>query len=139
MKYPLTALDTSSDKETIHTEFDINGSELMYTAGDALGVYPLNNPPEVDAALLALHCNGDRRVPVPPFCYAPKPEDGTIPLREALMRYYDLKTVKVDMLKLLVQNAATDREKEMGEKLLLDGVCLGFLNLFALAGVVCNP
>lgn len=124
MKYPLTVQDATSDKETIHAEFDLNGSELAYTSGDALGVYPMNNPPEVDTVLHALHCKGDEMVPVPSFCYLPKPEDELIPLKSALTRYYDLKTVKLDMMKLLVQSATKDSEKERGEILLSNGVCL---------------
>ncbi len=118
----MTVQDGTSDKETIHAEFDLNGSELMYTAGDALGVYPLNNPPEVEAVISALHCTGNEKVLVPMFCYAPKPDEETIPLREALTKYYDLKTVKLDMVKLLVQNAARDSEREKGEKLTRHGV-----------------
>ena len=123
VKYPLTAVDITSDKETIHAEFNLADSELVYTSGDALGIYPLNNPPEVDAMISALHCQGNQKVPVPPFCYAPKPIEGTMALRELLLRYYDLKTVKLDLMKLLARRVSSESEKEKGEMLLKDGVC----------------
>lgn len=40
VKYPLTVMNTPLDKETLHAEFDLTGSELTYTSGDALGIYP---------------------------------------------------------------------------------------------------
>ena len=76
VKYPLTVMNTPLDKETLHAEFDLTGSELTYTSGDALGIYPLNNPPEVDALLSALHCGEDCEVLVPSVCYSPRQEHG---------------------------------------------------------------
>lgn len=115
-------MDSFSDKETLHTEFDLTGSELSFTSGDALGIYPLNNPPEVDSLIEALHVGGDCLVPVPLFSYSPKPEGDNMALREALIKYYDLKTVKMDLVKLLVESLSDSAEKEKGEKLLKNGV-----------------
>ena len=43
------------EKEVVHIEFDLpEESELTFTAGDALGVYPLNKPSEVAVLLSAL-------------------------------------------------------------------------------------
>ena len=52
-----------SDKETIHCEFDLAG--LAYTSGDALGIYPRNNPSEVSEVVVALHAKGEELVKVP--------------------------------------------------------------------------
>jgi sulfite reductase (NADPH) flavoprotein alpha-component len=67
----------------IHAEFKLEAeSELSYTAGDALGIYPLNNPPEVASLLAALgQPGGDSLVPVPKMAYEPKPEK-EMPLKE---------------------------------------------------------
>jgi len=86
----------------IHAEFMLDQeSELCYTAGtliflplmapnliiyhmvgDSLGIYPLNNPPEVDALLKAMgQHSGEMLVPVPKMAYEPKPEN-EITLRE---------------------------------------------------------
>ena len=115
-------MDLSSDKETLHTEFNLEGSELEYISGDALGIYPLNNPPEVETLINALHCPAEIQIPVPLFCYSPKPEGDKMSLRDALMRYYDLKTVKMDLMKILVGSVVDKKEKNKGEALLKDGV-----------------
>lgn len=122
VKYPLTAMDTDSDKETIHTEFDLTGSDLQFTSGDALGIYPLNNPPEVDQLLSAMHSPPDATVPVPAFCYHPKPGGSTITLRNALMKYYDLKTVRMELARVIMENVTSESEKERANQLLQDGV-----------------
>lgn len=43
-----------SEKETWHIEFDLSASGLDYTVGDALGVYPTNDPALVEAIIKAL-------------------------------------------------------------------------------------
>ena len=115
-------MDSSNDKETLHTEFNLKGSELEYTSGDALGIYPLNNPPEVENLINALHSTAETQIPVPLFCYSPKPEGDKMSLRDAFMKYYDLKTVKMDLMKMLVGSVVDKKEKEKGEALLKDGV-----------------
>lgn len=50
--YNLNGADSA--KETRHVEIDLGDSELNYEAGDALGVYPLNNPEYVDELLASL-------------------------------------------------------------------------------------
>lgn len=40
----LCQLASADDKDTIRVEIDLGKSELQYTPGDALGVYPLNCP-----------------------------------------------------------------------------------------------
>ena len=121
VKYSLTAMDTDSDKETIHTEFDLTGSDLQFTSGDALGIYPLNNLPEVDQLISAMHSSPDTAVPVPPFCYHPKPDESTMPLRGALIRYYDLKTVRLELARIIMESVT--EEKEKATQLLKNGVC----------------
>lgn len=53
-----------SAKETRHIEIDLGDSELNYKPGDALGVYPLNNPAYVDDLLNALKMTGEESVTV---------------------------------------------------------------------------
>ena len=43
-------------------------------------------------------------------------------LREALLRYYDLKTVRPDLVKAVVGEASDPGEREKGDRLLVDGV-----------------
>lgn len=122
MKYNLTSPDAPSDKETFHAEFDLTGSQITFTSGDALGVYPLNNPLEVDAVLGAMRADGDAQVPVPQSCYAPRPEGERMPLGKTLLAYYDLKTVKPDLVKVLSGSVSSAEQRAAGEKLLEDGV-----------------
>lgn len=104
-------------------EFDLSGSNMEYCSGDALGIYPQNNPPEVDAVVSAMHCSGEEDISIPPFCYLPKPEGVTMTLRAALQKYYDLKTIRRDLVKVLVESVTDAVEREKGEILLNAVVC----------------
>ena len=66
-----------SDRETKHLVVDIAGSDIPYTAGDSLGVWPSNRPFDVDEILRSLKASGDELVSIP-HSSAP------IPLRAAL-------------------------------------------------------
>jgi sulfite reductase (NADPH) flavoprotein alpha-component len=44
----------SSAKETWHIEFDLTGSGIDYTVGDAFGLFPTNDPALADAVIAAL-------------------------------------------------------------------------------------
>ncbi|MFA6288744.1 MAG: flavodoxin domain-containing protein [Opitutaceae bacterium] len=70
-----------SAKEVNHVEFSLEGSGLVYEAGDALGVIPQNCPELVSAIITALGCDGEEAVPTPA---------GELPLRTALLQHYDL-------------------------------------------------
>lgn len=119
-------MESSSDKETIHAEFDLTGSGIMYTCGDALGIYPLNHSQEVDNLIDALNAFSELPVPVPQFCYSPKPKGENMPLREALTKYYDLKQIKLDLIKCLVESVTDSAQKEKGNTLLKEGVGIIF-------------
>ena len=95
---------------------------MEYTAGDALGIIPQNCQSEVDDLLLALHCKGREKVPTPSFCYKPKPEESRIYLREALIKYFDLKVVKMELVKMLVESVTSEKERRLGKTLLKEGV-----------------
>jgi sulfite reductase (NADPH) flavoprotein alpha-component len=104
-KHMLTVVESPNDRETVHIDFDLTGSNLDYSAGDALGVWPKNNPSEVRSLLIAMNCSGLEQVEYPSWAYFPRPQDGQlIELKEALLLYYDLKTVQLSLLKLLKEN-----------------------------------
>ncbi|MEP9369372.1 sulfite reductase subunit alpha [Xanthobacter sp. VNH20] len=48
-----------SEKETWHVDFDLTGSGIEYRVGDSFGLFPVNDPPLVDAVLTALHAPAD--------------------------------------------------------------------------------
>ena len=71
-----------SSKEVRHIELSLEGADLSYEAGDALGVVPQNCTELVDDVLATLGCDGEEAVNAP---------DGTASsLRHALTVHYDL-------------------------------------------------
>lgn len=70
-----------SAKDVWHIEFSLEGSGLAYEAGDALGVFPLNNPQVIDALIAQTGFPAESPVPLP--------DGGEAPLREALLRHYE--------------------------------------------------
>ncbi len=87
-----------STKDIRHVIFSLEGSGLTYEVGDALGVYPENDPELVEAVLTTLGYTGNEPVLGP---------DGTeTPIREALIRYYELGTPP----RLLLEAAAAAHE-----------------------------
>ncbi len=79
-----------STKDIRHVIFSLEGAGLSYEVGDALGVYPENDPELVAALLKTLGYTGDELTPGP---------DGTeLPIREALLRHYELGTLPRPLL-----------------------------------------
>ena len=70
-----------SAKETRHIEIDLGDSELNFKPGDALGVYPLNNPAYVDDLMTALKMNAEDSVTV---------AKQTLTLRDAFIEKLDI-------------------------------------------------
>ena len=97
---------------------------MKYISGDTLGIYPQNKPSEVEAVISSLHCYGDEEVMIPLTCYLPRPEWNTMCLKNVLQKYYDLKNVKPDLIKVLIESTANTLEKERGETLLSNGVSI---------------
>jgi sulfite reductase (NADPH) flavoprotein alpha-component len=48
-----------SEKETWHIEFDLAGTAIDYTVGDAFGIFPRNDPALADAVIAALEAPAD--------------------------------------------------------------------------------
>jgi sulfite reductase (NADPH) flavoprotein alpha-component len=77
-------LNGPGSKQTHHIEFSLQGSELSYEVGDALGVYPENPESVVDEIIAALPFKaGD----------VPTSTGEEVSLREALIRHYDIGTI----------------------------------------------
>ena len=70
-----------SAKENHHIEIELGDSGLSYEPGDALGVYPLNNPVYVDELLEVLKMDGSESVTV---------SKETTPLRDAFIHKLDI-------------------------------------------------
>ena len=83
-------LNRGGAKQTHHIEISLEGSGLAYEVGDALGLMPENDPAVVDEILAALPFRTDGEVPLP---------DGReVPLREALLRHFDVGTINKSII-----------------------------------------
>lgn len=84
---------TGSAKAVNHFEFSLDGSNLAYETGDALGVYPQNCPDLVSDVIRSLGCTGEESVTT---------AMGELPLRAALTVHYDLGRPSQAMIDLLL-------------------------------------
>ncbi len=74
-----------SQRETYHLELSLEGSDIEYEVGDALGVYPQNPEDLVDEILANLPFKSTEEVPLP--------GGGEATLREALIYSYDIRSL----------------------------------------------
>lgn len=89
-----------SEKDTRHFEIALDGSDLKYEAGDALGVVPMNCPELVDDLLNALNSSGNEAVPG---------RDGVnISLREALLHQYEITKIPHPFLEAVAKRTNDD-------------------------------
>ncbi|OYW76856.1 MAG: sulfite reductase subunit alpha [Verrucomicrobia bacterium 12-59-8] len=72
-----------SSKDTRHIGFSLTGSGLTYEVGDALGVFVQNCSEVVDAVISAHAFDPQADVPLP--------DGGLAPLREALIKHYEVR------------------------------------------------
>ena len=94
---------SGSAKHTAHVVLDLAGSGLIYTVGDALGVYPTNPPELVDAILATVRLNPDFLVTAP--------NGQEVSLRDVLRRQYCLRSAPEELMELLAQQAADESER----------------------------
>ncbi|MGK0186324.1 MAG: sulfite reductase (NADPH) flavoprotein alpha-component [Verrucomicrobiales bacterium] len=79
---------SESAKDTRHFAFSIEGSDLLYEAGDALAVYPQNCPEVVNTILDTKGLAADVEVATP--------TGQSLPLRDALINYYEIRSLLED-------------------------------------------
>ncbi|XP_060074915.1 NADPH oxidoreductase A-like [Ylistrum balloti] len=109
----------ADDKEVIHCEFDITGSNMAWTSGDALGIYPENNVGHVAAILDLLTWVDKEMLTVPHWAY--QPHSDTANMRTLLIKYYDIKTIKPELLQTLQTVVTNTTQREMLSRLLHSG------------------
>jgi sulfite reductase (NADPH) flavoprotein alpha-component len=81
-----------SGKETLHFEVSLAGSGLAYEAGDSLGVFPANDPGDVNAVLAAAGLSGEENV-----------ESAGIKLRELLSHQVTLREPSRQLLTAIME------------------------------------
>ncbi len=114
-----------SDRETRHLEISLEGSNLQYEPGDALGIYPENHPQLVEDLIQAMGWNGDEPVEV-----GKNGEQKSV--REALRYHFEITVLTKPLLERFAELTSKDllglvspgREQElkayMSERDLLD-------------------
>jgi sulfite reductase (NADPH) flavoprotein alpha-component len=107
-----------SMKDTRFVSLDLKGSGLTYKVGDALGIFPENDPEMVDWIIEALDTTGAEEVIAPD---GPK-----VSLYEALLKHYSLGRPSDLMFELLINRAAnSDEASALKELLANDNVSEG--------------
>jgi sulfite reductase (NADPH) flavoprotein alpha-component len=86
-----------SARETRHFEIDLDGSNLNYEVGDALGVMPDNCATLVDDLIAVLGCDPQASVPVPGGDEAP--------LRDALLKHYEITRIPKALLAFVAERS----------------------------------
>src|SRR4030095_14822572 len=84
-----------SAKDTRHIEISLEGSDLNYEVGDALGVLPANSPALVNEIREALGCDGEEAVP--------DADETETSLRQALLTRWQITQPSIDFLRALVE------------------------------------
>ncbi|WP_127530982.1 assimilatory sulfite reductase (NADPH) flavoprotein subunit [Paenibacillus kobensis] len=84
-----------ADRETRHLEISLEGSGLTYAPGDAVGVYPQNDPSLVEEIIAVLNWNAEEAVP------AGKAGE-TASLRTALTHHYEITVLTKPLLEKAV-------------------------------------
>lgn len=109
-----------SQRETYHVELSLEGSDLEYEAGDALGVFAHNPESIVDELLPLLAFNTKDEVPLP--------AGGEAPLREALITSYDIRSLNKKLLAAWSERSGSPYLRalvEAGSREEIDDFCWG--------------
>ena len=92
-----------AEKDTRHVVIDIGASGLAYEPGDSLGIWPQNNPDEVELLLAILRAKGSEGVTL---------ADGSvISARDALSRECDLRAPSAGLYGLLAREAKDEVDR----------------------------
>lgn len=95
-----------SDRETRHLELSLEGSNIQFEPGDALGVYPENHPELVDAIIHTMGWNPNDKVP-----FNKKGDEGS--LREALLHHYEITVLTKPLLEQAAKLSASNKLSEL--------------------------
>jgi sulfite reductase (NADPH) flavoprotein alpha-component len=123
--FPATVLETrplnrkDSEKDVRAVRLSLKGSGLTYEVGDALGVYPENDPDLVKEILAVLEATGEEPVITP--------EGMVVPARIALSKAYVITEVNEDLL-MHLSHVAADPEETSRLAILADDDPEGFLD-----------
>jgi sulfite reductase (NADPH) flavoprotein alpha-component len=107
---PLTA--PGSEREVRHIALELDESGLLYEPGDSLGIWPHNNPDEVELLIAILRAKGSEAVTLP--------DGAVVAAREALGRECDLRAPSDALYALLAREAKDEADRSRLSKLAED-------------------
>jgi sulfite reductase (NADPH) flavoprotein alpha-component len=106
-----------AEKDTRHVVIDIAAGGLSYEPGDSLGIWPQNNPDEVELLVAILRAKGSEGVTL---------GDGSVvSAREALSRECDLRVPSAELYELLAREAKDEVDRSRLAKLAQDDAQAG--------------
>jgi hypothetical protein len=88
-------------KETRQIAFDVSDGELIYEAGDALGVWPTNDPSLVHEMLTALKLSPSQAVTLK--------ERGDMSLFDALTQHFDIARITPEVLQFICKRTGNSK------------------------------
>ncbi len=91
-------LNPGSEKDTRHFELDLTDWGLNYEVGDSMAIYPTNDPALVDEIIEALSAD--------PAEIVAGAKTAQLPLREALLREYNITAVTPKLMKAIAERAS---------------------------------
>lgn len=97
-----------AEKETRHLVFDLAGHDFPYRAGDALGIWPSNDPALVEEVLGLVGDTGDSMVQLP--------DQPPMTFREALSGHLEIARIHPDLLRRVARQGAHARLREQLEE-----------------------
>lgn len=104
----LCSITGSDDKNTIRVDIDLGDSNLQYTPGDSLGIWPENDENAVEDILRTMEWDGDQLLSIPAWHYKdPRYPGDKLSLKNLLMTCYDLKSPKPDILDVLERHTGS--------------------------------
>lgn len=95
-----------SNKETRHLELSLEGSGLTYEPGDALGIYPENDPELVESLIQKMGWNSEENVTV-------NNKGDVLPLKEALSSYFEITNLTKNLLEKAAQASSIEELQQL--------------------------
>ena len=95
-----------SNKETRHLELSLEGSGLTYEPGDALGIYPENDPELVESLIQKMGWNSEENVTV-------NNKGDILPLKEALSSYFEITNLTKNLLEKAAQASSIEELQQL--------------------------
>jgi len=94
-----------SDRETRHLEISLEGSNIHYKPGDAVGIIPQNDPKLVEQLLTTLDWVSTSQVTTK--------EGLAITIHEALLKQYEITVLSKPLLEKFIPYTTTDKLKQL--------------------------